>query len=116
MESSNVWGVINTILPILKGVALALLILVLGWLVGKWTNRLVLSSFRTRKLDEALARFLGGIAQYTVLAAAVVSALGTVGIQTTSIMAILASAGLAVGLALQGSLSNFASGVMILFF
>jgi len=71
---------------------------------------------RKARIDEALSRFLSSIAQYVVLAAALITALGKVGVETTSLVALLASAGLAVGLALQGSLSNFAAGVMILFF
>ena len=54
------------------------------------------------------------MAQYVALAAAVIAALGKVGVETTSVVALLASAGLAIGLALQGSLSNFASGVLLL--
>ncbi|MEL6342056.1 MAG: mechanosensitive ion channel domain-containing protein [Myxococcota bacterium] len=93
-----------------------IVILILGWIASGWANRLVLRAARSRKLDEALSRFMAQIVQYTVLAAAVIAALDEGGIETTSLVAIFASAGLAVGLALQGSLSNFASGVMILFF
>lgn len=106
----------DVILPIATGVLLGLVILIVGWIASKWANAFVLKASRKAKLDEALARFLGSIAQYTVLAAAVISALGRVGVQTTSLVAVFASAGLAVGLAMQGSLSSFASGVMILFF
>jgi len=91
-------------------------IFIIGWMVSKWTYRLVVGLIRKRNLDEALGRFGASIAQYTVLAAAVIAALGAVGIETTSLVAIFASAGLAIGLALQGSLSNFAAGVMILIF
>lgn len=106
----------DVLLPIATGILLGLAILIIGWIVSKWANAMVLKASRKAKLDEALARFLGSIAQYTVLAAAVISALGRVGVQTTSLVAVFASAGLAVGLAMQGSLSSFASGVMILFF
>ena len=83
---------------------------------SKWAHRLARKAVGTRKLDEALGRFVAAIVQYTVLAATIITALGAVGIQTTSLVAVFASAGLAVGLALQGSLGNFASGVMLLFF
>lgn len=102
--------------PLITGSAYALVILTLGWIASKWTHSLTLKALRRSKVDEALSRFLASIAQYTALAAAVIIALEKVGVQTTSLVAILASAGLAVGLALQGSLSSFASGVMILFF
>jgi small conductance mechanosensitive channel len=100
----------------LAGLAMAIIIFVVGWIASKWARGLVLGVLRKQKVDEALARFLSGIAQYTVLAATVVTALGKVGVETASLLALLATAGLAIGLALQGSLSNFAAGVMILFF
>lgn len=102
--------------PMMKGAAVALVILIVGWIASKWANRLTRAAFRVRKLDEALARFIASLVQYAVLAAAIVASLDAVGIHTTSLVAIFASAGIAVGLALQGSLSSFASGVMILFF
>lgn len=102
--------------PIISGVALAFLILVAGWLASKWARSLALKVSRKAKLDESLARFFAAIIQYGVLAVGVIAALDRVGVETTSLVAVMASAGLAVGLALQGSLSNFASGVMILFF
>lgn len=92
----------------------AILIFIVGWIVSKWANRLTYKMLP--KLDQALRGFLAGIAQYTVLAATVIASLGAVGVETTSLVAVLASAGLAIGLALQGSLANFASGIMILFF
>jgi len=103
-------------LPLAKGVLVAAAILVAGWIASKWAHRLARKAVGTRKLDEALGRFVAAIVQYTVLAATVITALGAVGIQTTSLVAVFASAGLAIGLALQGSLGNFASGVMLLFF
>jgi small conductance mechanosensitive channel len=107
---------LESYLPLIRGIAIAIAILVAGWMVGKWTNRLLQRALGRRKIDQALVRFLASIAQYVVLAAAIITALGAVGIQTTSLVAVLASAGLAIGLALQGSLASFASGVMILFF
>jgi small conductance mechanosensitive channel len=107
---------ITPYIPLIQGALLGVVILVIGWLVSKWSEKLVVGAFRVRKLDEALGRFLGGGVRYSVLAATIIAALGSVGIETTSIVAVFASAGLAVGLALQGSLSNFASGVLILFF
>lgn len=110
------WQNLDTYWPLIIKVGTALLILFIGWIASKWANRLVLKAFRARKLDEALGRFIGSMAKYAVLAAAVISALGRVGVQAASLITIFATAGLAVGLALQGSLSNFASGVMILLF
>lgn len=94
----------------------ALVIFILGWLVSKWVSFLVVRALRRGHVDEALARFLSGIAKYAVLVAAVVTALTQVGIAATSFVALIGAAGLAIGLALQGNLSHFASGVMLLFF
>lgn len=101
---------------LIVGAATALVIFVVGWLVSKWVCALCLRAARKSKMDEALARFLSSMAQYAVLAFAVIAALSKVGVQTTSLVALLGAAGLAVGLALQGNLGNFASGVMLLFF
>ena len=97
-------------------VALAFLIFVVGWTASKWANSLALRAFERRKLDPAMSRFLASLVQYGVLAAAVIAALDRTGVPSTSFVPILGSAGLAIGLALQGSLGNFASGVMILLF
>jgi len=103
-------------LPFLKDFLLAVIILLVGWLLSKWAKVVFNKIGRKRKLDEAVLGFLSSIISYSVLIAAIIASLGTVGIETTSLVAIFASAGLAVGLALQGNLSNFSSGVMILIF
>ncbi|MBH24929.1 MAG: mechanosensitive ion channel protein MscS [Myxococcales bacterium] len=91
-------------------------ILILGWFISKWVHRLAHKALKRTKAEESLSRFLASMAQYTVLAATVIAAIDRVGVPTTSVVALLGSAGIAVGLALQGNLSHFASGVMILFF
>ena len=102
--------------PLATGIVMATLVFGIGWMASKWANRLAVSAGKRAKLDEAITRFAGSMVQYTVLAATVIAALGQLGVETTSLVAVFASAGLAIGLALQGTLSNFASGVMILFF
>ncbi|MDH3744752.1 MAG: mechanosensitive ion channel [Acidobacteriota bacterium] len=101
---------------LIVGAATALLIFVVGWIASKWVHALCLRAARRGGMDEALARFLSSMAQYAVLAFAVIAALSKVGVQTTSLVALLGAAGLAVGLALQGNLGHFASGVMLLLF
>lgn len=101
---------------LIVGAATAILIFVVGWIAAKWVYALCLRVARRSKMDEALARFLSSMAQYAVLAMAVIAALNKVGVHTTSLVALLGAAGLAVGLALQGNLANFAAGVMILLF
>ncbi|MCB9671656.1 MAG: mechanosensitive ion channel [Alphaproteobacteria bacterium] len=98
------------------GALMALVILIVGWIIAGRVEAAIRAVGNKRSLDVALSGFLASMARYTVIAATVIAALGKVGVETASLMAIFASAGLAVGLALQGSLSNFASGVMILFF
>ena len=71
---------------------------------------------RRAKLDETLAKFLGNFARWLVLTAVVITCLSSFGVQVTSLVAILGSVGVAIGLALQGSLSHIASGVMLLIF
>lgn len=95
-------------------VGLALLLFAIGWMVARTVHKLILRGSSGRDFDPALAGFLAHIARYLVLAVAIVAAMDTVGIHTTSFAALFASAGVAIGLALQGSLSNFASGVLIL--
>ena len=68
------------------------------------------------KLDNTLFRFLGSLGKYIVLAFVIIAVLNRFGVQTASIVALLGAAGLAVGLALQGTLSNLAAGVMLLIF
>jgi small conductance mechanosensitive channel len=106
--------VLQPYIPAAKSFAIAVGIFAAGWIASKIVARLIAGAMH--RVDPALTRFLANIGRYVVLAATVIASLGAVGIQTTSLVAIFASAGLAIGLALQGSLSNFASGVMILFF
>jgi len=98
------------------GMLQALAILFVGWLISKWAYRFAVNQIQKRQLDPALGKFLASMLQWTIIGAAAIASLGAVGIETTSVVAIFASAGIAVGLALQGSLSNFAAGVMILVF
>ena len=95
----------------------AILILLVGlWLSGR-ADLLVVRMFRrTPHFDPMLQSFFGSLARYMVLTLTVLAVLSEFGIQTTSLVAILGAASLAVGLALQGTLSNLAAGVMLLIF
>ena len=103
-------------IPYAIKIGTALAIFVVGWILSKWIHSITIKVLRRVRLDEALVRFFAAGAQYAVLAFVVIAALSEVGVETTSIAAVIAAAGLAVGLALQGSLSNFASGVLLLIF
>jgi small conductance mechanosensitive channel len=94
----------------------ALLIIIIGkWLAGvvtRFFEKVLLQS----KINKTLASFAKNIAYYGLLAFVFLAALNKLGIETTSFIAIIGAAGLAVGLALQGTLANFAAGVMLIIF
>lgn len=95
----------------------ALLILLVGWILAKWAKRLVriaLSKMDANKVDVTLKPLLVKLTQTIILLIALLMALSFVGVPITSLVAVLAAAGLAIALALQGTLSNIASGVMLL--
>ena len=94
----------------------AIAVLFLGRIVAKWARRSVRTVLERGKMDPTLVPFVSSLVYYLVMAFVVIAVLGMVGIQTASLVAVLGAAGLAVGLALQGTLSNFASGVMLLVF
>ncbi|MBN1561949.1 mechanosensitive ion channel [candidate division KSB1 bacterium] len=103
-------------LEIVKNVIFAVVI----FLVGKWVAKLIKKSIkkimRRHKVDETLVGFLTNLIYFILLVFVVLAALERLGIKTTSLTAILAAAGFAVGLALQGGLANFAAGVLMLIF
>ena len=94
----------------------AIVIFVIGKLLAKVLSRTLGRAMRRAKTDEMLVKFVVNIAYAALLAFVILAALAQLGIQTTSFIAILGAAGLAIGLALQGSLSNFAAGVMLIIF
>lgn len=97
-------------------VVFALIILVLGWMGAKLIRRGVKKAMKRADMDVTLSNFLSNIVYAIVLAFVVIATLNKVGVQTASLIAVIGAAGLAIGLALQGSLSNFAAGVMIILF
>ena len=94
----------------------AIVVLIVGRMVAGAIRGAVRRGLTKRKVDETLIPFLSNLAYYAALAVVVIAVLGLFGIQTTSLVAILGAAGLAVGLALQGTLSHFAAGVMLMIF
>lgn len=96
---------------------LAIAILVVGMWIARKAYQLVSGiANKHEKLDDTLFKFFGSVARYTILAFVAIAVLNRFGVQTASIIALLGAAGLAVGLALQGTLSNLAAGVMLLIF
>ncbi len=98
-----------------KAVA-ALLILAIGRWAARAIRNLVGRMMGKSEMDPTLVRFIESLVYFAILAFVVLAALAQLGIQTTSFIALIGAAGLAVGLALQGSLANFASGVLLLLF
>ena len=94
----------------------ALAVLIVGRMVARTLRRGTRAALARAGTDETLIPFLSGLVYYVALAVVLIAVLGLFGIETTSLVAMLGAAGLAVGLALQGTLSNFASGVMLLLF
>lgn len=101
-----------------KGPAIfgAMIIFFVAWFLSKWLRRAVYLALTRANVDELLAKFFGNMARWAVLAFAVVTCLGTLGFETTSLAAVIGATGLAIGLALQGNLGNLASGVLLLIF
>jgi len=106
-ELVSTWG-----LKLVGGIA----VLIAGLLVAKITRRTTAMVLGKAHLSEALVNILASIAYYLVLAVIVIAVFGVVGIETASLITILGASSLAIGLALQGSLSNFAAGIMLLIF
>jgi small conductance mechanosensitive channel len=95
----------------------AVTILILGWFISAWIQRRISWLGRSnRHLDPMLFDFLSSIARYAVFGFTILIVLNTFGFRTTSLVAVIGAAGLAIGLALQGTLSNIAAGVMLIVF
>ena len=118
VADATTWITDNSDLLIGYGVNIitAILILFIGNLVAKGVGRSIGKLLTKRKLDPAVVEFLSAMVRYLLFVIFLIAALGRIGVQTASVVAVIGAAGLAVGLALQGSLSNFAAGVLIVGF
>ncbi len=95
----------------------AIVILIIGWLIAGWAGRRVRKSCeKSERIDKTLTPILSQTVKVLILIATVIAVLNRFGVETTSLVALLGVAGLAVGLALQGTLSNFSAGVMLMLF
>lgn len=109
-------ALVNFAMPVAQGVLAALVIFVIGRWVAQILVRVARAAMGKAKLDETLISFLGNVLYGLLLAIVVISALGHLGVDTTSAAALLGGAALAIGLALQDQLSSFAAGVMLIIF
>jgi small conductance mechanosensitive channel len=118
MESANtLWEKINDVVitfgPRLIG---AIITLIIGWWIIKIIQRSLRKGFEKRKMEPSLRGFLNSMIGILLKILLLISVIGMIGVQMTSFIAILGAAGLAVGMALSGTLQNFAGGVIILLF
>lgn len=105
------WGV-----EFLPRLGAAVVILIVGIVIADWASRLITGvARRTPHVDATVRPILGTVARYAVLILFLVAALGQLGVQTASLLAVLGAAGLAIGLALQGTLQNIAAGIMLIY-
>lgn len=110
MSVSTVWLVDNAL-----NVLTAFIVLSVGWFLAGFVSRHVRQLLpRTRRIDETIAPIVSQIVRYAIIVITVIVVLGQFGVQTASILAVLGAVGLAIALALQGTLSNIAAGVMII--
>jgi small conductance mechanosensitive channel len=93
----------------------AIVILVIGWILASWAAKVArVTADRANWMDATLKPLAASVVRYFVLTVTIIAVLNQFGVETTSVIAVLGAAGLAIGLALQGTLSNVAAGVMIL--
>lgn len=111
LQLAKDWGMANG-----PHLLMALVIFVLGRWIAQWIANVARKGFRKANVEPTLRRFLCKLIYYALLAGVIIAAAGELGIETTSFLAIVGAAGLAIGLALKDSLSNFASGVMLILF
>jgi small conductance mechanosensitive channel len=108
---------IDTAIGLGTNVLIALAIFILGSFIAKKVKNIIVAlAKKSPHLDETLFNFLGSIARWLIMAVVFIAVLNRFGVETTSIVAMLGAAGLAVGLALQGAMSNLAAGVMLMIF
>ncbi|WP_294826217.1 mechanosensitive ion channel domain-containing protein [uncultured Gilliamella sp.] len=94
----------------------AIIIFVVGRIIAKFISRQLKRILINRQVDPTVVKFVSALSYYAIIIMTLVAVLGQLGVQTASIVAVIGAAGLAVGLALQGSLSNFAAGVILIIF
>lgn len=111
---------IENILPFVKLYSVKIIAALIIFLVGKWISvkisRLISLALKKNNVDISLIKFLESLIFYALLIAVIIAAAGQLGINTTSFLTVVGAAGLAIGLALKDSLSNFASGIMLILF
>ncbi|NIB39277.1 mechanosensitive ion channel [Pseudomaricurvus alkylphenolicus] len=113
---TNVDGIMDLVTSYAIKIALAVVV----YIVGKWLANLIADTMEktmsAKNVDATVARFTRNISYYALLTMVIIAAMGQLGVQTASFVAVIGAAGLAIGFALQGSLANFAAGVLLILF
>lgn len=113
---SSLEKLFDQVLLKIPSIAVGIVILIIGRLVIRFTLSMIDRRFERRGVDVSIQDFIKSIVRFALYALLILTVANTMGIQTTSFIAVMSAFGLAVGMALQGSLSNFAGGVLILLF
>ncbi|AMO47252.1 small conductance mechanosensitive channel [Kosakonia oryzendophytica] len=118
INDAGSWLVNNQalLLSYVVNIVAAIAIIIVGMIVARIVSNAVNRLMVARHIDTTVADFLSALVRYGIIAFTLIAALGRVGVQTASVIAVLGAAGLAIGLALQGSLSNLAAGVLLVTF
>lgn len=118
ISNASGWLVRNQalILSYAVNIVAAIVTIIIGMFIARIISNAVNRVLLARHIDATVADFLSALVRYGIIAFTIIAALGRVGVQTASVIAVLGAAGLAVGLALQGSLSNLAAGVLLVTF
>lgn len=116
MSEENLGSVFDIISAYCVKIVAATIILLIGLWLAKRVELLIVRILNRKQIDATLVHFFANTIHGALVVFSVVAAIGKLGIETTSFAAVIASAGLAIGLALQGSLSNFAAGVLLIAF
>lgn len=118
INNAGGWLVRNQalILSYAVNIVAAIITIIIGMFIARIVSNTINRVLQARHIDATVADFLSALVRYGIIAFTLIAALGRVGVQTASVIAVLGAAGLAVGLALQGSLSNLAAGVLLVTF
>ncbi len=121
MNNEDIQNLLEQVYTVLVSYGLnvvgALAIIIIGFMAAGWARRALERALsRSGRVDVTLVRFFGSLLRYAIIAFVIIAALQQFGVQATSLVAVFGAAGLAIGLALQGTLSNVAAGVMLLMF
>jgi len=118
--NENLQSIVDQAPQIIVAYGIKILLAIAVYIVGKWLARMLTNllhkGLTARNVDPTICQFTRNIAYYALITMVIIAALGQLGIQTASFVAIIGAAGLAIGFALQGSLGNFAAGVLLILF